>query len=211
MTPGIAPQGPQKYALPLIAFILSLVGLCLCLPTPVGLVLGIVAWVRISKEPQLAGKGLAIAATVIAAVSMPLQVIGTLSAIAIPNFIRFQARSKQSECKVNLRMLVTAEQVYFQEHDAYGTFEQVGFQPERGNRYSYFLGASTFPADANRFPAVATEDHAGALTQNGIETGTSAKGFVAACAGNVDNDATLDVWTVDEQSAPTIVVNDVEQ
>jgi len=32
-------------------------------------------------------------------------IIGLLAALAIPNFIRFQARSKQSEVKANLKGL----------------------------------------------------------------------------------------------------------
>ncbi len=40
-------------------------------------------------------------------------IIGILAAIAIPNFVRFQARSKQSEAKVNLKSAFTAEKAYF--------------------------------------------------------------------------------------------------
>ena len=32
-------------------------------------------------------------------------IIGILAAIAVPNFIRFQARSKQAEAKANLKAL----------------------------------------------------------------------------------------------------------
>ena len=46
-------------------------------------------------------------------------IIGILAAIAIPNFIKFQARSKQSEAKSNLKAMFTAERSYFQEHDKY--------------------------------------------------------------------------------------------
>ena len=62
-------------------------------------------------------------------------IIGILAAIAIPNFIRFQARSKQSEVKANLKSLFTAERSYFQEKDAYSEcIKKIGFSPERGNR-----------------------------------------------------------------------------
>ena len=36
-------------------------------------------------------------------------IIGILAAIAIPNFIKFQARSKQGEAKTNLKSLFTAQ------------------------------------------------------------------------------------------------------
>src|SRR2546428_224433 len=67
-------------------------------------------------------------------------IIGILAAIAIPNFIKFQARSKQSEAKANLKASFTAMKAYFQEKDKYSTFVQdIGFVPERNNRFAYFL------------------------------------------------------------------------
>jgi type IV pilus assembly protein PilA len=55
-------------------------------------------------------------------------IIGLLAALAIPNFIRFQARSKQSEVKANLKGLFTAEKAYYQEKDTYsGCIKKIGF------------------------------------------------------------------------------------
>jgi type IV pilus assembly protein PilA len=69
-------------------------------------------------------------------------IIGILAAIAIPNFIRFQAKSKQTEAKANLKAIFTAQRSQFQEHDKYLTLVgELGFNPERGNRYYYELGA----------------------------------------------------------------------
>jgi type IV pilus assembly protein PilA len=71
-------------------------------------------------------------------------IIGILAAIAIPNFIRFQAKSKQTEAKANLKAVFTAQRSQFQEHDKYlTTVGELGFSPERGNRYYYQLGAAT--------------------------------------------------------------------
>src|SRR5689334_2957683 len=42
-------------------------------------------------------------------------IIGILAAIAIPNFIKFQAQSKQSEAKANLKAIFTAQKAFFQE------------------------------------------------------------------------------------------------
>src|SRR3954463_5467504 len=65
-------------------------------------------------------------------------IIGILAAIAIPNFIKFQAKSKQSEAKSNLKALFTAEKAFFQEKDRYDTgVSFVGFSPERNNRFLY--------------------------------------------------------------------------
>jgi len=76
-------------------------------------------------------------------------IIGILAAIAIPNFIKFQARSKQSEAKANLRALYTSEKASFQETD---TFVQAvgatGVAPERGNRYRSTLHVPAGVLDA---------------------------------------------------------------
>src|ERR1700681_3306966 len=70
-------------------------------------------------------------------------IIGILADIAIPNFIKFQARSKQSEAKANLKAMFTAEKAYIQEKDAYNSLINiVGFSPERNNRYAYFLNSA---------------------------------------------------------------------
>jgi type IV pilus assembly protein PilA len=84
-------------------------------------------------------------------------IIGILAAIAIPNFIKFQARSKQSEAKTNLKAVFTAEKSWYGEHDTYASFGLAGYFPERGNRYWYqsqgpvpgpaqSRGAATVPA-----------------------------------------------------------------
>jgi len=65
-------------------------------------------------------------------------IIGILAAIAIPNFVKFQCRSKQSEAKGNLKALYTAEESYRAEFDTYlacgapcGTaVNDIGFAPK---------------------------------------------------------------------------------
>ncbi len=49
-------------------------------------------------------------------------IIGILAAIAIPNFLRFQAKSKQSEAKGNLGGIFTAEVAYQGERNFFGNF-----------------------------------------------------------------------------------------
>jgi type IV pilus assembly protein PilA len=57
--------------------------------------------------------------------------------------MKFQARSKQSEVKSNLKALFTAQKSYFQDHDTYsGCVRTIGFAPERGNRYRYSIGTT---------------------------------------------------------------------
>src|SRR5476651_1452495 len=96
-------------------------------------------------------------------------IIGLLAALAIPNFIKFQARSRQSEVKSNLKALFTAEKSYYGDKLAYCTaFDTIGFSPERGNRYLYTINAAG-PL-ANR--TAATETYVGGnATDCGALTG----------------------------------------
>ncbi|MDY7229081.1 prepilin-type N-terminal cleavage/methylation domain-containing protein [Hyalangium rubrum] len=64
-------------------------------------------------------------------------IIGILAAIAIPNFVRFQARARQSEVNTNLKSLFTGLRT--QQRKPPPTIHASGFSPERGNRYSYHL------------------------------------------------------------------------
>lgn len=65
-------------------------------------------------------------------------IIGILAALAIPNFIKYQARAKQAEAKQSLRAYFMAQRHYFSEADQFtGDMGAVGFAPERGNRYAY--------------------------------------------------------------------------
>jgi type IV pilus assembly protein PilA len=70
-------------------------------------------------------------------------IIGILAAIAIPNFIKFQARSKQSEVRFNLKGYFTSQKAFYQNKNYYSTnMLMVGFKPERGNRYTYDFSAA---------------------------------------------------------------------
>ena len=199
------------YSLPTIALALSIGGLCICLSSVAGIILGIVSLVRIGKEPQLPGRGQAIAAIVVGVGIIPFQ-LGVLAAIAIPNFIRFQARSKQVECKVALRTLWRDQQAYRAAHGAYAShFADLRFRVPAGNRYAYLLSESdVVPVD----PRYQTDfDPVDAVRSYGV--GVKGDEFLAACVGNIDNDPTLDVWTVSSADrsvpagTPKNEVNDV--
>jgi type IV pilus assembly protein PilA len=146
---------------------------------------------------------------------------GVLAAIAIPNFIKFQARSKQHECKANLKAWYTTQRAYFHERNTYSaSIEEVGFSPERGNRYAYFAGPGpvvdqgapqVVRTAAMRGIGVDTVRHAGgkpiSLEQLPAGLGSMAGvhgecpdcNITLVCAGQVDNDDTLDVWSISTQ------------
>ena len=161
-------------------------------------------------------------------------IIGILAAIAIPNFIKFQARAKQSEAKANLKAAFTAEKAYIQEKDSFNTLINiVGFSPERNNRYAYFLsatgtledrsGATKASAATDSGVGVDTYRYSGATqayaatpctpATTGPATpgisGTSPGPFdwAGQAQGNIDTDSTIDVWSISTASRtyPTTV------
>ncbi|WP_422723956.1 pilin [Hyalangium rubrum] len=60
-----------------------------------------------------------------------------LAAVAIPNFIRFQARARQSEVNSNLKTLFTGLRTF--EMKPQSGIRVPGFAPERGNRFTYYM------------------------------------------------------------------------
>ncbi|MGZ6125410.1 MAG: prepilin-type N-terminal cleavage/methylation domain-containing protein [Myxococcales bacterium] len=147
-------------------------------------------------------------------------IIGILAAIAIPNFIKFQARSKQSEAKANLKAIFTAQKAFFQEKDRYSSLTgEVGFEPERNNRYAYFLAATgtlqdrvaSVIAQATTYTGIQVDTfkYGTAFAQTYAATAcgaTSTAGvvgppagppsFIATAQGNIDADPTVDQWSI---------------
>lgn len=145
-----------------------------------------------------------------------VSIIGVLASIAIPSFLRFQARARQAEVSTNLKSLYTSMRTLQRKPvvDVHAT----GFTPERGNRYSYHLedacssfedrrlqqptihphdtciGADTFKNSA--FPDTFTPVNPSTAswnTTNSMSTNSGIFGdeigwdFLAFAAGDVDN------------------------
>ena len=118
-------------------------------------------------------------------------IIGILAAMAIPNFLKFRSKAMQAEAKANLGALHTCQTVYFSDFDTYagGTeaFLLTRFLPVTGKkRYNYILDQTIMPAD---------EVVVGPLPA-GIPSTQMA--FTAQAVGNIDNDAFLDLWYVND-------------
>ena len=145
-------------------------------------------------------------------------IIGILAAIAIPNFIKFQARSKQSEAKANLKAIFTAQKAFFQEKDRFSSITgEVGFEPERNNRYAYFLFGSGDVEDRSASTVTPAPTYVGVQVDvfkystgadSNMTTGcgtlptvvATPASFVATARGNIDADATVDEWSISSDS-----------
>ena len=132
-------------------------------------------------------------------------IIGILAAIAIPNFLRYQAKSRQTEAKTNLGGIFVAEVSYFGENARYNNFSNIGFAlAGSSNRYTYrtqetvqtgtTVTAAGIQLIAAGIGATAAEGTPGAASGVGAGVG----GFTATAAAKLDSDATLDQWHVND-------------
>jgi type IV pilus assembly protein PilA len=128
-------------------------------------------------------------------------IIGILAAIAIPNFLRFQLRSRAAEGKTNLAAIRTAEEGYASEFGTYiigvaspsalnaanlsgdkqnwldnGGFGTIGWAPEGETFYSYEVLAAD--AGGNACP----------------NPGAPCVMFTAEAGSDIDDDGNLNVW-----------------
>jgi len=134
-------------------------------------------------------------------------IIGILAAIAIPNFLRFQLKSKSSEGKVNIAAIRTAEESYLAEFGTYVTtatqnplvasvgttktaflatpgidFDLLGWAPEGSVFFSYMTTSQAAPA-AYTIEATADIDGDGTFQSWGYVK-TIAGGVIGLPLGN---------------------------
>jgi type IV pilus assembly protein PilA len=133
-------------------------------------------------------------------------IIGLLAAIAIPEFIHFQARARQSEARTNLKVIAAGETSYFSTYQMYlDLFDSIGFVPEWDNRYAYFLNGNgggavdprTAPDEAVPIPVASAScpTLAGISVINTDQSkfpGTGVPGYIEQTVGNrVQNTGSL--------------------
>ncbi len=133
-------------------------------------------------------------------------IIGILAAIAIPNFLRFQAKSKQSEAKTNLGGIFTAETSFFSENNRFGSLAEISWSPVGDAKYRYTvvnagddvddLGLKTGATAITIVSANWTHPNGTAYTPL-----VSVAGFTAGAQGNIDSDPSpaLDAWVINDQ------------
>ncbi|MGB2804935.1 MAG: type II secretion system protein [Candidatus Zixiibacteriota bacterium] len=121
-------------------------------------------------------------------------IIAILAAMAIPRFMRASVRTKQTEAKLILKQIYTMQRAYRQEKDTYypGGGGTVVGQP--GGVFGA-LGVEIMPAVYYSYSI--TGDPAAFLATAGTKS-----------ASGLDDDATLDVWTMDQNGNLTCVTDD---
>ena len=143
-------------------------------------------------------------------------IIGILAAIAIPNFLKFQAKSKQSEAKTNLKAIYTAETGYFGENNTYNEFNAVNWEPVGAARYTYSVGSDNgIATPPGNSPGGVAPIYVIAGSSGGTFTITplvGANNFLAGAVGNIDSDTGAgfwDEWAIYDNNTLVNVLNDV--
>ena len=121
-------------------------------------------------------------------------IITILAAMAIPRFMRASVKSKQTEAKLVLKQIYTMQRAYRQENDTY-------YPGDGGTVVAQAGGA---------FGALHVEIMTPAYYSYSITGNTN--GFTATAgsksATGLDGDATLDVWTMNQNGNLTCVTDD---
>jgi type IV pilus assembly protein PilA len=135
-------------------------------------------------------------------------------ALGFKHFFRFAERARQSECETNLKSFFTSERT--RRDGVLLELSKVGFVPERGNRYAYFVAPGPMEDRSGPVPkgveearaiGVDTYRHPGAAVKFeqlppyvaelvGISGQCPACNITMVCAGNLDSDRTLDIWSI---------------
>jgi type IV pilus assembly protein PilA len=142
-------------------------------------------------------------------------IIGVLSAIAVPNFKKYQAKAKQSEAKIQLAAIYSTEVGAIADFDSYGTcLGDLGY--EATPRGYYLVGFTTanvaniaargttcsspafLPPSITHLKSGTTVPVVGTLPANS----TTATTFTAGAAGNISA-ALYDKWTITDTKSLT--------
>lgn len=139
-------------------------------------------------------------------------IIGILAAIAIPNFLKYQAKSKQSEAKTNLKGIFTSETAYFSEANSYGPLDVVGFALAGDKAKSYAFSVDDAAWVGNPVGAALTTPSPVPALIGNAGPPIDYTSFTAGAKANIDSDATVDYWIVDSENTLSNVTgqNDVD-
>ena len=129
-------------------------------------------------------------------------IVGILAAIAIPNFMTYQAKARQLEAKVNLGAIFTAATAYFAANNTYlaTTFNALGYARTGASQYYLFWESDSIAGSSS-----------GCTNNSSAPTGVTATvtAFTAGARGNIDGDLTCDDWLVNDLRILINTSNDV--
>jgi type IV pilus assembly protein PilA len=116
-------------------------------------------------------------------------IIGILAAIAIPNFLRFQLKSKSSEGKVNIAAIRTAEESYLAE---FGTYVAAALTPAAVPTTSKVAWPAAGTAGVNEFDQLGWSPEGQVFFA--YETAVNNSAYTITAGADIDGDGTPQVW-----------------
>jgi prepilin-type N-terminal cleavage/methylation domain-containing protein len=117
-------------------------------------------------------------------------IIGILAALAIPRFMTATTRSKQSEAKQLLKQVYTMQHAYRQ-----------GSNPP-----TYGDNGVTIAPGGGSFTNIGVEVMTNNLYTYALVAGAAT--FTCTATANLDDDAAVDTWTINETGILTCTIND---
>jgi prepilin-type N-terminal cleavage/methylation domain-containing protein len=128
--------------------------------------------------------------------SIVVALIGVLALIAIPRFMQTTAKSKQNEAQLILKQICTMQSAYRQEKD--------GYYPTNGKTIVVQPGEAIGSLDVEIMSSARYSYSIKATRTSFVATAGSKK------ATGLDDDPTLDVWTIDQTGTLTCVSDDAK-
>ena len=127
-------------------------------------------------------------------------IIGILAAIAVPNFIKFQCRAKQSEAKGNLKALYVSQEGFRAENDTYTALTSIPADLTGTN-------AATRGAATNLLGWIPKGQK---LRYSYVSTGAATEFAASADAAQGAIGDTADAWTINQNNVLTNIDNGCE-
>jgi type IV pilus assembly protein PilA len=136
-------------------------------------------------------------------------ILGVLVAVAIPNFMRYQAKAKQAEAKIGLGGIwIHATTTLAAQNASYviSDISKLGYGITGTSRYSFWYSVSGTPT---AIPGSSTATGPCDVNTPPAAVGTTTSSFTAGARGNIDGDSTCDDWTINDLRYLSSTLDDV--
>lgn len=118
-------------------------------------------------------------------------IIGILAAIAIPNFVRYQNKTKRTEGALNIAAIRTSEIAYQASHDDFISCAPTPRDAASVNNFKVMWPA---PGSADSFDTISWRPEGAVYFSYSVPSAASQE-FTATAIGDVDGDGTKSCWT----------------
>ena len=157
-----------------------------------GIILGVISLRKIKSKPGLKGKGSAWAGIIIGI----LGVLFWTYNLVYAKYFSFCRKSPFAEARQNLRAIYTAQVSYFSDYGHFArSFKELEWSPPPRAKYLYLLSAQGLSGFSNQpIQAFVEKDR-----------------FLILAIGNIDDDPTLDIWSVNQEKEIIRLIDDEKQ